>query len=743
MTAFKRHARAIVGVRWLLSMVLVTVFALHVLGVVNIVFLQRLDYVFYDLRMRTSLSNEVDNRLVIVDLDEKSLAAEGRWPWSREKLSFLVDMLFDYYQVRLLGFDVVFSERDESINIDVAEKLLQRLILQDTPKDKALGVLRAELVSDARFADSLQGRPVVLGYFFSGEAEQSPGVLPAGAIPTGTLPFADWLPSAESFTGNLPQLQAAAASGGFINTPFPDQDGVLRSVPLLIRYQDKVYDSLAVAMLRQLFPRAQMDFHLAAYQDGGDARLESVALAGLTARVNQTSSVLVPFSSASRGYRYHSATDVLNAQVSPEALSDKIVLIGASAAGLSDFYPTPVSTSTAGVEIHANIIRGFLNNEFKARPGYLPALEWVQLLVLGLGVAVIFPLLHLTGMVVAFLGTLGLLVFANLLAWRHFDLAAGLASPLALLLLLFGLQLIFGYFFEIRRKNQLGQLFGHYIPPELVEKMSHSDEEFSIGGISREMTVLFSDIRGFTSLSENLDPEQLCDLINEIFTGLTREIQATRGTIDKYMGDAVMAFWGAPLNDEAHALHSIAAGLSMVQAIEVLNQSFVQRGRSEIRIGVGINTGKMSVGNMGSEFRMAYTVMGDAVNLASRLEGLTKSYGVYVIVSEFSRQAAPEFLYRELDRVRVKGKLEPITIYQPLCLLSQASADEVGQVEAVGQALQAYRAADWLQAAALFTTLTEAYPADRFYQIYLDRIAVYKRSPPADDWDGVFVHQTK
>lgn len=743
MALFTLHNRWIRYSRFGLSLVFALIFGLHLLGFVPLPLLDRLDYIFYDLRLQASLSGQQDPQIVILDIDEKSLAQEGRWPWSREKISYLVDMLFDYYGARLLAFDVVFSESDQSIDIEVAETLVKRIILENTPRDEALAKLRGELTNDERLGAAFKDRPVILGYFFSGEEEQSPGVLPSRSMDETELPFAKWLLEAHSYGGNLEVLQTSALGAGFINTPYPDKDGVLRRVPLLIRYQDRVYDALSLAVLRALLPDATLEFQLADYADAGDARLETIGLAGGSIPVDQASAVLVPFKRQTQGFRYASATDVLNGGLEPDELRGKILLMGSSAAGLSDFYPTPVRATTPGVEIHANIISSFFDKSFKSRPSWLQGWELLQLSLLLLLVSLIFPRLKVLGMVLGFSLLFMLVTLSNLWLWEYQGLALGLAAPLGLLALLLGVQLVFGYFFESRREKKLGQLFGQYIPPQLVEEMSHSDKDFGIGGESRELTVLFSDIRGFTTLSEKLDPEQLCNLINEIFTELTLEIQATKGTIDKYMGDAVMAFWGAPLPDERHAAHALAAGLAMIQAIERLNERFATRGLAQIKIGVGINTGLMNVGNMGSDFRMAYTVMGDAVNLGSRLEGLTKSYGTYIIVSESTRAQVPEYLYLELDRVRVKGKLEPISIYQPLCLLTEASDELHWHVDQATAALAAYRAENWDVARRILTTLVADERFGFFAELYLKRIEHYEENPPEPNWDSVFVHETK
>ena len=292
-------------------------------------------------------------------------------------------------------------------------------------------------------------------------------------------------------------------------------------------------------------------------------------------------------------------------------------------------------------------------------------------------------------------------------------------------------------------ERQLGKVFGQYIPAELVANMSKSEHEYSLKGESKEMTVLFSDVRGFTTISEKIDPDELCDLINEILTPITKVIHHNYGTIDKYIGDAVMAFWGAPLDDERHAYHSVRAALEFLPALDEINVAFKKKDWPHIELGIGLNSGIMNVGNMGSEFRVAYTVMGDAVNLGSRLEGLTKQYKVQIIVSESTKDAAPEFTYIELDRVKVKGKDKPVTIYEPLGLVEEVSEVIKLQVVKYKQALTYYHDKNWFEAQLILNELLAQYPDRYLFQLYLDRIENYLENPPEEDWDGVFTYQTK
>ena len=317
------------------------------------------------------------------------------------------------------------------------------------------------------------------------------------------------------------------------------------------------------------------------------------------------------------------------------------------------------------------------------------------------------------------------------------------ALTVIMIFVMFLLNMSYGFFIERRRKAELGGLFGHYIPPELVEEMSNDPTTYSLEAEDREMTVLFSDVRGFTTLSEGLDPKELSSLMNEFLTPLTQIIHENRGTIDKYMGDCVMAFWGAPIADPEHATHALQSGLAMIERMYALRDEFLERGWPEIKIGVGINTGVMSVGNMGSEFRMAYTVMGDAVNLGSRLEGLTKQYGVDLLVGEDTKKYIDDYVFRKLDNVKVKGKAEPVEIFEPLGKVTEVSTEELDELRLYNEALKDYLNQDWSMAIKRFQNLQNLYVDRELYKLYLDRSKFFQDNPPGEDWDGVFTFTTK
>jgi len=718
----------------------------HTANWVTIPTMQRMENILYDLRLRSTTVDSIDTRIVIVDIDEKSLVQEGRWPWRRDKIAYLIDMLFDYYQIKLLGFDVVFSEPDTGAGVELLEKLAAGPLHKDPLFLSTLETMRPQLSYDDLLAKSLENRAIVLGYFTSHKLEKNSevGLLPK-PLSTDKDLFSKFLFDEQSYVANLPKLQEKTKFGGFFNNPSVDDDGIYRRVPLLINYKHQIYESLSLALFRALLEQPDVHYVIGENygQQEGDSRLEGLDIQGFHVPVDEKSILLVPYRGRQGSFAYISATDVLNGLIAPEQLKDKIIIVGTTAAGLFDSRATPVQNVYAGVEVHANILSGLLDQSIKSRPNYMLAIELLELFFMCLLATVLFPRLSAISSAMLF-GSLILTSTAlSFYSWSYLNLDTYLATPISLLIMLFGIQILFGYFFENRKKKQLGGMFGQYIPPELVAQMSHSDEEFSLKGESREMTVLFSDVRGFTTISEGMDPQALCELINDILTPVTRVIHEHKGTIDKYIGDAIMAFWGAPMQNSLHASNAVNAGLAILQTLNSIQGAFKAKGWPEIDIGIGINTGKMSVGNMGSEFRIAYTVMGDAVNLGARLEGLTKQYGVKMIVSEFTSMAAPEFTYRELDKVRVKGKLNAITIYEPLGLTKDLTQEHFQIIDTLGNALQMFRKQQWAESKQIFTSLASAYPEDKLYPLYLGRIAYYLQSPPAADWDGAFIHTSK
>lgn len=743
----KRHAR-LIGI----CLALVLFFLGSAANIYQPGFILRLDDILYDYRLRLTMPGGIDDRIVILDIDEKSLKEEGRWPWSRNRLAQLVDKLFDRNGVAVAGFDVVFAEKDESSGYRVLEELAHGQ-LKDVPQyQSALGKIRPQLDYDNLFAGRLKNRNIVLGYYFTNSAKESEKRV-SGALPEPTfyedtfaghpVAFTHW----NGYGGNLPELQDSAASAGHFD-PLVDPDGTVRRIPMLAEYNGAYYESLSLAVVRTLLGTTKLTPGFATSGGSGYAGLEWLDVGSKQGSfripLDQDVSTLVPYRGGRGSFRYISAADVLHDRVPVSELRDKIVLIGTSAPGLMDMRATPVDAVYPGVEIHANMIAGIIDQNFKQRPPYVVGVEVMLLLAGGVALSLLLPLLTPAKATLLTLAALGAAAGGNVAAWHYANLALPMANGLLMILALFALDMSYGFFIEARTKRQITHLFGKYVPTELVEEMSRNPEQIvSMEGESREMTILFSDVRGFTTISEGMDPKELSQLINEFLTPLSRVIFKHHGKVDKYMGDCIMAFWGAPRPDPEHAKNAILAGIEMQRTLHDLQPHFKERGWPEIHVGVGINTGRVSVGNMGSEVRVAYTVMGDAVNLASRLEGITKQYGAGIIVGENTRNAVPDIVYRELDRVRVKGKEEPIAIFEPMGLQGEVTPAVQEELDLFHRALEMYRKQDWNQAELQLRELQGRSADCKLYEVYAERVAYFCNNPPGAGWDGVFVFQTK
>jgi adenylate cyclase len=739
----KQHAARIA-----LGLAVLAAFLGHAAKLYRIPFVDQLDRIIYDTRLRLTMPRGLDERIVILDIDEKSLATPelGQWPWGRDVVAGLVDKLFDRYGVVILGFDVVFAEPDRSSGLRVLDGLAKGP-LKDVPDfQAALAELRPRLDHDAQFVRTIKGRPVVLGYYLTSDRDaRTSGALPPPVLEPGTfanrpIEFTSW----NGYGANLPDFQAAAASTGHFN-PIADEDGINRRVPMLAEYKGAYYEPLSLAVMRTLlgFPKVEPGYPPGSVLNRNYAGLEWLDVGPLRIPVDENACALVPFRGAKGSFRYVSLADVYHDRVPVEHLRGKIALVGTTAPGLFDLRATPVGAAYPGVEVHANLIAGMLDRNIKARPAYVLGAEVILLLVGGLTLAIWLPLLSPFRATAVSLAALALITGLSIGVWLHADLVLPLAASLLMTVGLFALNMSYGYFVETRSKRELTERFGEYVPPELVDEMARDPAKYSMEGRDEVLTVLFTDIRGFTSIAEGLDPKALSVFMNEFLTAMSLVIRTHRGTLDKYVGDQIMAFWGAPVADPQHARQAVVAALAMQAELAKLNERFKARGWREIQIGVGVNTGPMRVGDMGSKLRKAYTVMGDAVNLASRLEGLTKQYGVGVLVGQATRDAATEVVFREIDRVRVKGKDEPAAIYEPLGLEAEVAKARAEELKLWAQALKAYRNKAWEQAELVLFNLQRLYPAAPLYSFYSQRVARYRAEPPPAGWDGVTTFETK
>lgn len=737
----KRH-----GTRVTLSLLTVLVFLMHSISIIHIEAIDRLENFAYDARLNLTMPRGMDPRIVIVDIDERSLYEQGRWPWSRNKLANMMDSLFDHYKISVLGFDVVFAEKDESSGLKTLEKMGKEHLSGDSGFSAALEKIRPELNYDQLFANSIKNRKVVLGYYFNlGEGDKGGvGQLPKPVFPAGSFdPTGVYFISAHAYGANLPVLQQAALAGGHFN-PAVDYDGISRRIAMVQEYDGALYESLSMAVARAYLgvDKVEAGFAVSGVNEAY-AGLETLKLGNKIIPVDEYMRALIPFRGPQGSFRYVSATDVLNHKVDSKILDGAIVLVGTTAPGLLDLRASPVGSVYAGVEMHANMVAGILDQNIKQAPGYTVAADFMLLLILGLILSFSLALLSPLWATILTAAVLSGVVGFNLWLWKDVGMMLPIATLLLMMTTLYLLNMSYGFFVESRGKRQLTGLFGQYVPPELVDEMAKDPTQISMEGESREMTVLFSDVRGFTTISEGLDPKELTQLMNEYLSPMTFVIQKHRGTIDKYMGDAIMAFWGAPLPDPDNARHALQAALGMIEELKVLQKAFVAKGWPPIKIGVGLNTGTMTVGNMGSTFRMAYTVMGDAVNLGSRLESITKQYGVYIIVSEFTKAKVPDYVYRELDKIQVKGKNEPVSIFEPIGQEGTVDSATLDELERYHHAVELFRAQKWDEAEVIFKELQAKNDLYLYREVYLHRIAEYRIDPPGENWDGVYIWKTK
>ncbi len=700
-------------------------------------FITRFEDLAYDMQLLTRVYTQQkfnSNTLAIVDIDDKSISKEGRWPWNRDKIAALIGQI-QQAGATVVALDILFSEKEENIANQVSAKLTQLNLMKPAlvPFFQKIAPL---FNNDAVLAKSFTSADTVLGFSFvprqTVEGELAAPLLQLSPLEQSQLGFF----TAPGYIGNAPLFISSAKNTGFINV-FPDVDGIIRHSPVLIEYKSGLYPSLALETAR-VYLLEKISIVTAKYNN--QLRLEGVKIGDHIIPTDSHGEVIIPFHGKSFYYPYYSATDVLHNKIPAGKFEGKIVFVGTSATGLGDLKATAIQSVYPGVEIQATIVDGILNNYFSYKPAWSLGAEIFITFALGIILTLIFPFLGPRALSLFIIAIPLAFILINDWIWEKTGLLISVFMPVIFSILLAMLNMIYGYLFETRRREKLKNMFGQYVPAKHIDEMLTSSGDYGLYGEDREMTVLFADIRNFTTLSEPLSAQQLKEMLNEFFTPITEIIFKYRGTIDKYVGDMVMAFWGAPLKDKRHAFHALNAALDMQQVVENLKPVFAAKGWHEIMIGVGLNSGIMSVGDMGSVFRRNYTVLGDAVNLASRIEQLTKFYGAKIITTENTLSKQKMFVTRKLDRVRVKGKKDVVEIYEVLCRQSDLTEALSLELANYQLALEHYFKQEWLQAKLLLAELHEAYPHAKIYKIYLERVAEFAMNPPPADWDGTHSH---
>ncbi len=705
-----------------------------ILSIWNPGFLQNLRLKAFDGLMRQFPAAKSDTPIYIVDIDSKSLRSHGQWPWPRTIMARLVNKISAGHP-KVIGFDIVFAEPDRT----APRRVIDFLASDQTP-EAVSAYLDMLPDPDQALARALADGPTVLGHVFvdssAGKTNQPRNVSGRFAI-IGPSPQA-WVFRFSNVDVNLPLFEHASSGSGFFNV-LPDIDGIVRNEPLLINYQNTLYPSLVLEMLR-LGSGASTGLIRS-----GPNGIEAVQIGSYAIPTDEHGQFTVRFTGPPGSFRYISADDVLTGGVDPVIFRDSYVLIGTSAPGLLDIRATPTSQAFPGVEIHANALNTVLTGTYLEKPAWAQGAEVLFLLMISILLILLLPRIGAaTSGLVLFLLMVGIAYFSY---WSYVynNLIVDFIYPSLTAVVLFTTLTFMNYLQEEQRSKKIRGAFSQYLSPILVNRLLKNPKLLTLSGEERCMSILFSDIRGFTSISETMAPQELCRFINQYLTPMTEVIMEHQGTVDKFIGDAIMAFWNAPLDDSAHAGNSCHAALAMQRKLKELNHFWRQQGMSPIKIGVGIHSGMVRVGNMGSEHRFDYTVMGDAVNLASRLEGITKLYGSNIVVSDatYGMLKEGDLVFRELDHVRVKGKDEAVTIFELVDEkrnLDEGSLDELARHT---HALNSYYRGDFESALTEFGDLARLRPALPLYRIYAERCRHFLDNPPGANWDGVTSMATK
>jgi adenylate cyclase len=680
--------------------------------------------------------------VVIVDIDEASLKQIGQWPWPRTVVADLVNRITQLGAVAI-GFDIVFAEPDR-MSPSVAAASFRGI---DSATKEKLDSLPS---NDVVLAEAIKHSRVIVGQ--AGTDVAAPTTEAERALQTG-FAFRGPDPRANvvSFPGllrNVPPIEQAAAGRGLFSIN-PETDGIIRRVPVVMAAQGTLVPSLSMEMLRVV------DHAGAILVRSDDAGVQAVAVPGLEVPTDRNGRFWVHFNKHNSA-RYVSAKDVLQSSLPPDRLRGKLVLIGTSAIGLLDIKTTPVQAAMPGVEVHAQILESVLTKSLLSHPGYAIGAELILAVLLGLAIIVAAPMLSALTVI-----ALGAVLIAGLVAlsWYFFvenGLLIDFTYPLMSSWLIYLVLTFVNYVREQKQRQQIRSAFGFYLSPHMVEQLARSPEKLVLGGEERRMTILFSDVRGFTTISEHYkdDPQGLTHLMNRFLTPLTNAIIERKGTIDKYIGDAIMAFWNAPVDDDEQEANACDAALAMLERAAALNVELKREADANggiympLRIGIGLNTGPCVVGNMGSDFRFNYSVLGDTVNVASRLEARTKDYRLPMVIgSRTADMAKKKFATMEIDLIQVKGKKQPEAVFTVLGRAEVEQDPRCGELRDLNaRMLTSYRKQRWDEALGLIDRCREignGFDVAGLYEMYVERIDNFRADPPPSEWDGVYEAESK
>ena len=661
-----------------------------------------------------------DERIVIIDVDEKSLQALGQWPWSRNKIATILQNLTNA-GAAIIGLDMVFSEKDKSSPRNIAKELN---ISSSTLPDY-----------DLILAKTLQNSPTVAGYAFDFDKKLPYAPPQSDAIYIERGKSADTLQTAKGVIPNIPILQKSAAASGCFNT-VPDKDGIIRYVPLLFSYDSSIYPSLAFEMVRLMLSARKVDI---LYDNNG---VTQINLDQLQIPTDSHGKLFVNYRGGKKSYRYLSAVDIYNNNFDQQSINGNIILIGTSAVGLLDLRATPFDNVYPGVEVHANVIDNIINDDMIAdvtsyNTGITMAVIGGIILITGSILFFTQPLLSMLLLPVLF----GTIAYAYYYVMFHKHFLFNFSFPVISMISSIIVFTFLKVYFENRQKTVITQKFAKKVSPQVAKQLlQKNDDLFAIS--EEEISIFFSDIRNFTNISESFaDPKLLIEYLNTYMSPMSEIIIEEEGTIDKYIGDAIMAYWNAPLRVQNHADKAVTAALKQIKALAKLNKTLQKKEFPPIAIGIGIHTGKAIVGEMGSSGRSDYTVIGDSVNLASRIEGLCKTYGAKILISQTTKNALKgQYRLIEVDRVQVKGKNEAVTLYEVIGF-GNFEKEEAQQQKLYAYAKRLYKEARFHEALSLFEKLQHKAPK-KLYALYIQRCKEYMKKE-IKDFDAIHRFTTK
>lgn len=722
--------------------------------VLGIPFFDLMELKTIDLRFQARGIRAPDPSIAIVSIDEKSIDKEGKWIWPRKKMAELITSISDA-GARVIVLDICFVDPDNTAleNLEDISKKIKSLEIINTELNEYIKELTLASDNDQLLAAAIRNSKadVVLGYFFQMNADDAAHVeetlirSQTSSIQSSCFQSVQYA-SEQAFNtlfiqavipkANIPDIAAATPYSGYFNM-MPDKDGVIRWIPGILKFRDVLYAHMSLKALAA-FLDSPLDVLVA------DHGVDGLQVGDITVPTDELGRIMINFRGGTKTFPHISATDILNGRVPSSRMKDKLVIIGVTAVGIYDLRVTPFDNVFPGVEVHANLIDSILSRDFLYQPAWAAVFDVMAILVAGLLLGGILPRVKVVPGAIAAIIVLCGYIYICYYLFSAKGIVLNIVYPTVVTIFVYISISAYRYLVEEGHKRFIKNAFSTYLSPTVVEQLCESPEKLVLGGEKREITAFFSDVEGFTSISEKLTPEDLVDLLNEFLTEMTDILLAYSGTVDKFEGDAIIAMFGAPLAIDRHQEAACMVCIEMQKRLSVLRKKWLAEKNLTIRMRIGLCSGPAVVGNMGSKNRMDYTMMGDTVNTAARLEGVNKVYGTYTMISETTYNGVKDrFVTRELDAINVVGKAVPVKIYQLIGHKDNVDRKMMQVIDAYGKGLEAYRNREWDPAIDLFNKAIEAVSDDSPSRVMIDRCREYKLNPPKDGWNGAFVMKTK